>query len=118
MSASARARSRRSGRYLHAARDTEGGAHKADISRAPLTEAGHIGGRRSLNGRASAFLLQCMSPLMAQSGHASRAPQCALSGVKQTSRGRTSMSAYDHITDLISTQRPALHKLCGVAPGV
>jgi hypothetical protein len=31
------------------------------------------------------FLLQCMSPLMAQSGHPNRACRCPLLGVKRTS---------------------------------
>jgi hypothetical protein len=31
-------------------------------------------------------LLQCMSPLLAQSGHADRPASCPLSGVKRTSR--------------------------------
>src|SRR5262249_26406276 len=40
-------------------------------------------------------LLQCMSPLLAQSGHRDRANPCPLSGVKQTLRGRAPMSAFD-----------------------
>ena len=34
-------------------------------------------------------------PLLAQSGHPSRAPQCPLSGVKQTSDLTGAMSAFD-----------------------
>src|SRR6516165_1313342 len=36
-----------------------------------------------------------MSPLMAQSGHRCGALECPLSGVKRTSGGRASMSAFD-----------------------
>jgi CheY-like chemotaxis protein len=38
-------------------------------------------------------LLQCMSPLLAQSGHADRAQRCPLSGVKRTLDTFTEMSA-------------------------
>jgi hypothetical protein len=42
------------------------------------------------------FLLQRgRRPYMAQSGHAAHAGECPLLGVKQTSTGVTSMSAYD-----------------------
>jgi hypothetical protein len=41
------------------------------------------------------FLLQCMSPLMAQSGHLTVARQCPLLGVKQTWRFQRAMSAFD-----------------------
>ena len=40
-------------------------------------------------------LLQCMSPLLAQSGHPSPAHQCPLLGVKRTSTGGNPMSAFD-----------------------
>src|SRR5690348_13841858 len=41
------------------------------------------------------FLLRCMSPLLAQSGHFSIEFQCPLLGVKRTSDGRASMSGFD-----------------------
>ena len=40
-------------------------------------------------------MLQCMSPLLAQSGHADPAQRCPLSGAKRTLIGRASMSAND-----------------------
>jgi len=46
-----------------------------------------------------------MSPLLAQSGHAGRGNECPLLGVKQTSGGRASMSAYD----LKRTSAPLRH---------
>jgi hypothetical protein len=41
------------------------------------------------------FCMQCMSPLMAQSGHYDRADSFPLSGVKRTSVHAVGMSAYD-----------------------
>ena len=41
------------------------------------------------------FLLQCMSPLLAHSGHHDRSERCPLLGVKRTSRDWSSMSAND-----------------------
>jgi hypothetical protein len=40
-------------------------------------------------------LLQCMSPLMAQSGHPTIARQCPLLGVKRTSMSGNPMSVID-----------------------
>jgi hypothetical protein len=41
------------------------------------------------------FLLQCMGPLMAQSGHGDRAEPRLLLGAKRTSRKPPRLSAYD-----------------------
>jgi hypothetical protein len=41
------------------------------------------------------FLLHCMSPLLAQSGHGLVHRICPLSGVKRTCRFALQMSAYD-----------------------
>jgi hypothetical protein len=43
----------------------------------------------------SAALLQCMSLLLAQSGHSESTRRCPLSGVKRTSDGHAPMSAFD-----------------------
>src|SRR5262249_61091313 len=43
----------------------------------------------------SCFLLQCMSLLLAQSGHGNPAQQCPLLGVKRTLLGHCGMSAFD-----------------------
>ena len=40
-------------------------------------------------------LLQCMSPLLAQSGHRNSTQECPLLGVKRTSGRSASMSAYE-----------------------
>jgi hypothetical protein len=40
-------------------------------------------------------LLQCMSPLLAQSGHADRGDECPLSGVMRTSKFESVTSAFD-----------------------
>jgi len=42
-----------------------------------------------------AFLLRCMSPLLAQSGHLAGEFQCPLLGVKRTLVGDAAMSAFD-----------------------
>jgi hypothetical protein len=41
------------------------------------------------------FLLQCMSPLLAQSGHADTLNRCPLLGVKRTWLEPAAMSAFD-----------------------
>jgi hypothetical protein len=51
--------------------------------------------RRGDRMRRRAFLLRRMSPFVAQSGHLFALRQCPLSGVKRTSAGHASMSAYD-----------------------
>jgi hypothetical protein len=48
-----------------------------------------------LSDRITTKLLQCMSPLVAQSGHADCAAECPLLGVKRTSTGANPMSAFD-----------------------
>jgi hypothetical protein len=40
-------------------------------------------------------MLQCMSPLVAQSGHDNQAQRCPLSGVKRTSKFKSVTSASD-----------------------
>jgi hypothetical protein len=40
-------------------------------------------------------MLQCMSPLVAQSRHLDRADECPLSGVKRTSKFKSVTSAFD-----------------------
>jgi hypothetical protein len=40
-------------------------------------------------------MLQCMSPLVAQSRHLDRADECPLPGVKRTSKFKSVTSAFD-----------------------
>src|SRR5262249_13194830 len=55
-----------------------------------------IGACRCRRGdRIATKLLQCMSPLLAQSGHPDDDSECPLLGVKRTSRRCASMSAFD-----------------------
>jgi hypothetical protein len=53
------------------------------------------------------FYRDALGPLLAHSGHHDRAERCPLSGVKQTSSGRASMSAYAPIgpDQLVGTER-------------
>jgi hypothetical protein len=44
---------------------------------------------------AAIILLQCMSPLLAQSGHRGTEFRCPLLGGKRTLRGQALMSAFD-----------------------
>jgi hypothetical protein len=45
--------------------------------------------------RAAIVLLQCLSPLLAQSGHPDRAAECPLPGVKLTTLFQSVMSGFD-----------------------
>jgi hypothetical protein len=53
---------------------------KSLLKSAKALALGHAGPRRPRETK----LLQCVSPLVAQSGHPGRAQQCPLSGVKRT----------------------------------
>ena len=62
---------------------------------------------RSLLGRADeviewCFLLRCMSPVVAQSGHPNCRDECPLSRVKRTSKSKSVTSAFDPTRTLAS----------------
>jgi hypothetical protein len=61
----------------------------------------------------------CSRPLMAQSGHSYRAPQCPLLGVKRTSGARASMSVIDpsgHPTVQLTHSRTQCSNSCRLEP--
>jgi ABC transporter substrate binding protein len=63
---------------------------------------------RRRDDRITTELLQCMSLLMAQSGHQMAAGECPLSGVNQTRRGHREMS----VDDPFRTSWPQLASCC------
>jgi len=67
---------------------------------------GRDGSKDQIEEDAARRVLQCMSPLLALSGHARRVGRCPLSGAKRTWLKDGDMSAYDPIRTF-GLRRPA-----------
>src|SRR5262249_52421923 len=61
------------------------------------------------------YLLQCMSPVLAQSGHHTPLNQCPLLGVNRTLRGQALMSAFDPKRTWVTTSMATLPRQFGRA---